>query len=161
MKRLSLLAIVIFGSVLAVAQGIVTPPQQRSSSVVGIASGQSARLSVLYPPLPAPLLLQVMCTVTLSIRDDLGAVLKTQDFQLVGGRSASLSLNADTDLPGGHTAQIHALTLTPATSPAGGYCEVLPSLEIVDNATGKTLLHLETTITYPLGLAVPLRIGTR
>jgi len=126
-----------------------------NSSVVGIVAGQTARLNVLYPAVPAPLL-QTMCSVTASIADDQGTVLKTQDFQMLGGKSASLSLNADTDLRG-HAAQIHALTLTPAATPAGGYCSILPSLDIVDNATGKTLVHLETTITYPISPAVRVR----
>jgi hypothetical protein len=147
MKCFSYLATIVFSAVLAAAQGF-TPPQLHNSSVVGITAGQTARLNVLYPSIPAPLL-QAMCAVTASIVDDQGAVLKTQDFQMVGGKTASLSLNADTELQGGHAAQIHALTLTPATSSLGGYCEVLPSLDIIDNATGKTLVHVETTITYP------------
>ncbi len=77
---------------------------------------------------------------------------------MLGGTTATLSLNVDTDLPGKHSAQIHALTLTPATSATGGYCEVLPSLDIVDTASGKTLLHVETTITYPRALTpTPVR----
>ena len=156
MKRFSLLATMLFSAVLVRAQGF-TAPQLHNSTVVGIASGQTARLNVLYPALPAPLLLQVMCTVTASIVDDQGTVLKTQDFQLVGGKTASISLNADTELPGAHAAQIHALTLTPAASSAGGYCQVLPSLDIVDNATGRTLLHLETTVTYPLPASLLVR----
>ena len=146
MKSFSLLAALVFASVLVRAQGDFIPPQQHNSSVVGITSGQTARLNVLYPSIPAPLM-QVMCGVTVSIVDDQGGVLKTQDFLLLGGKSVSLSLDADTELPG-HAAQIHALTLTRAAVP-GGYCEVLPSLDIVDKTTGKTVLHLETTITYP------------
>jgi len=159
MKRFSYLAAIVFGAVLARAQGSFTPPQQHDSSVVGIAAGQTARLSVLYPSIPAPLL-QVMCAVSVSILDDQGGILKTQDFQMLGGKTASISFNAD-DLPGGHTALVHALTLTPATSPGGGYCEVLPSLDILDNATGRTLVHLETTVTYPRPLAIPLRAGVK
>jgi hypothetical protein len=155
MKRFSFLATIVFSAVLAKAQSDFVPSQQHNSSVVGIAAGQTAKLNVLYPSIPAPLL-QVMCHVTVSIVDDQGGVLKTQDFQMLGGRSVSISLNADSDLPA-HSAQIHALTLTPATSPAGGYCQVLPSLDIVDNATGKTLVHLETSITYPIPLALRVR----
>jgi len=116
-------------------------------------------VNVLYPSIPAPVL-QVMCSVTVSILDDQGGVLKTQDFQLIGGKSASISLNADTELQGGHTAQIHVLALTRAAAP-GGYCQVLPSLDIVDNASGKTLVHLETTVTYPPPLAVQSRVPLR
>jgi hypothetical protein len=159
MKRFSLLAIVVLSAALVRAQGDFVPSQQHNSSVVGLAAGQTAKLNVLYPPIPAPLL-QAMCTVTLSIVDDQGAVLKTQDFQMLGGKSVSISLNADTDVPA-HAAQIHALTLTPPSSAAGAYCSVLPSLDIVDNATGRTLVHLETTITYPRSLAIPLTLGAR
>jgi hypothetical protein len=155
MKRFSLFATIVFSAALVRAQGDFVPSQQHNSSVVGIAAGQTAKLNVLYPSIPAPLL-QVMCHVTVSIVDDQGGILKTQDFQMLGGKSVSLSLNADTDLPA-HAAQIHALTLTPATSSAGGYCQVLPSLDIVDNATGKTLVHLETSITYPIPLALRVR----
>lgn len=160
MKRFSLLATIVFSAVLARAQGSFTPPQEHNSSVVGIASGQTAKMNVLYPSIPAPLL-QVMCAITASIVDDQGSVLKTRDFQMLGGKTASLSLNADDFLVPGHTAQIHALILTPAVSPTGGYCEVLPSLDIVDNATGKTLVHLETTVTYPRAFAIPLKAPVR
>jgi hypothetical protein len=154
MKSFSALVTIVFSTALINAQGF-TPAQQHNSSVVGITAGQTARLNVLYPPVPAPLL-QVMCAVTLNIVDDQGTVLKSQDFQMLGGKSASLSLDVDKEL-GGRSAQIHALTLTPSTSSLGGYCTVLPSLDIVDNATGKTLLHLETTITYPGPLVPRLR----
>jgi hypothetical protein len=30
---------------------------------------------------------------------------------------------------------------------------VIPSLDIVDNATGKTVVHLETVVTYPRAFA--------
>jgi hypothetical protein len=158
MKRFSYLATVVFTAVLARAQGGFTPPQQHDSTVVGIAAGQTAKLNVLYPSVPAPIL-QVMCAVTLNLVDDQGNVLKSQDFQILGGKTVSLSLNADTDLQGDHRAQIRALTLTPPTSSRGGYCALLPSLDIVDNATGRTLVHLETSITYPrlLAAALPVR----
>jgi hypothetical protein len=159
MKCFSFLATVVFSTVLLQAQGF-TPPQLQNSSVVGITAGQTAKLNVLYPAIPAPLL-QTMCSITVSIVDDQGGVLKTQNFQMIGGKSVSVSLNADTDLSGTHSAQIHALTLTPATSALGGYCEVLPSLDILDNVTGKTVVHVETTITYPRPLAGALGIRPR
>jgi hypothetical protein len=155
MKCFSLLATLLFGTLFATAQGF-TAPQQRVSTVVGIASGQTARLNIFYPSIPAPLL-QVMCSVTASIVDDQGSILKTLDFQMLGGKTASLSLNADSDLPAPRSAQIHALILTPAVSSGGGYCQVLPSLDIVDNATGKTVIHLETTVTYPVPVVLRAR----
>ncbi len=154
MKRFSLLSGILCSAVLLSGQGFV-PSQLHNSGVVGIAAGQTAKLNVLYPAVPAPLL-QAMCSVTLSILDDQGTVLKTQDVQMLGGKTATLALNADTELSG-HAAQIHALTVTPPVSGAGGYCSILPSLDIVDNATGKTVVHLETTITYPIPVAARIR----
>jgi len=159
MKCFSFLATVVFSTVLLKAQGF-TPPQLQNSSVVGITAGQTAKLNVLYPAIPAPLL-QALCSITVSIVDDQGVILKTQNFQMNGGKSVSVSLNADTDLSGTHSAQIHALVITPPTSSAGGYCEVLPSLDVIDNLTGKAILHVETTITYPRTLAGALGIRPR
>ncbi|HEY2845351.1 MAG TPA: hypothetical protein VGJ09_16930 [Bryobacteraceae bacterium] len=146
-----LLATVVFSAVLANAQATFLAFQQQDSTIVGIAAGQTARVNVLYPSIPAPFL-QAQCSVTLNIVDDQGKILKTQDFQISGGKSVSLSLNADTDLTGNHQAQIHAQTHTPASSPGGGFCTVIPSLDIVDNVSGKTVLHVEAQVTYPLTL---------
>ena len=74
MKCFSILATIVFSAVLATAQGNFIASQQHNSSVVGIAAGQTAKLNVLYPSVPAPLL-QVMCAVTVSIVDDQGPCL--------------------------------------------------------------------------------------
>jgi hypothetical protein len=139
----------ILASALAAAQGNNPYPQQQDSSMTGIASGQTARLSALYPSAPAPFL-QPICSVTLTIADDQGDALKSQEFQILGGKAVSLALNADTDLTAssGH-ALLHGLVLTPAVSSSGGYCRLLPSLDIVDNTTGKTVVHLEMRVTFP------------
>jgi len=151
MKRFSLLATLTFSTMVLSAQASFIASQAHNSSVVGIASGQTARLNILYPSVPAPLL-QIQCQITASIGDDQGGILKSQDFLLAGGKSVSISLNADTELTGSHNAQIHAVTLTPG-GPADGFCFVIPSLDIVDNATGKTVAHLETVVTYPRAFA--------
>jgi hypothetical protein len=159
MRKIALLATIVFSAVIASAQGGFVPSQQRDSSVVGITAGQTARLNVFYPPVPAPLL-QVQCSFTASIVDDQGNVLKTQDFKISGGKTVSLSLNVDTELTtGDHRAQIRATTRTPAASSAGGFCTVIPSLDIVDNVTGRTMVHLETTVTYPFAQAFAFRTG--
>ena len=76
----------------ALAIGEVAPSfqnQRQTSGVVGVTGGQTARLSVLYPTAPAPIL-QVLCAATLVIADDQGKVLKSMDVsQLVAGRSVS------------------------------------------------------------------------
>jgi hypothetical protein len=80
--------------------------------------------------------LQPVRSVTLVIADDQGNALRSQqDVQILGGKSVSLSLNADTDLTASQGyAQIHAFTLTPA----------------------KTVMQLETRVTFPQ--QSPLRV---
>lgn len=154
MRKIALVATIVISAVTASAQGGFVPSQQHDSSVVGIAAGQTARLNVFYPPVPAPLL-QVQCSFTASIVDDQGTVLKTQDFKVSGGKTVSISLNVDTELTtGDHRAQIRATTRTPAATAEGGFCTIVPSLDIVDNLTGKTTVHLETTVTYPFVQAI-------
>ena len=145
MRTLFLLSGSILNVAMAMAQGDFTSPQQHSSGVVGIAEGQTAKLNVLYPTVPAPIL-QVLCTATLVIADDQGKIIKSQEAQqLIAGRSVSLDLNADTDLPSGTSRlQIHALTLTPNPG-----CALIPTLEIIDNATGRTVVVIGSRVTFP------------
>ena len=58
-------------------------------------------------------------------------------------------MNADEIMPAGASKLlIHAYTLIPGNS-TGGFPPVIPGLDIVDNATGRTSVHLETRVTYP------------
>jgi hypothetical protein len=134
---------VILDSALAMAQTPLTAHQQMSSGVVGIASGQTARINVLYPTAPAPIL-QPLCSVTLNIADDQGKILKTVTVsQFVAGRSVSLDLNADTDLTGIPRTEIHGYSVAPTG------CNFTGALELIDNITQKTVLVVGTRQTYP------------
>ena len=146
--------VILMASLLAtpvVAQGNFVPPQQQDSGLVGLATGQTARFSVLYPGIPAPVA-QVGVLITLIIDDDQGRTLVSQDFALtggIGGKAASVSVNADAIMPAGMSKLlIHAYTLMPGNS-TGWFPLVIPGLDIVDNATGRTSVHLETRVTYP------------
>lgn len=148
--RLTIIApILALTATLAVAQEDFLHPQQQDSSLVGITAGQSARLNVIYPTIPAPIF-QAACSVKLVIADDQGGILKSQTFTLTGGQGASISITVDTDgSPNGHM-QVHGYSHTAGTSAAStSFCTVIPSLDVVDNASGKTVVHLETKVTYP------------
>lgn len=140
-----------------VALGDFTPPQKQDTGLVGLAAGQTARFSVLYPGIPAPVAL-VGVAITLVIEDDQGNTLATQDFLLsgaLGAKSASLSINADSITPPGRNSiLIHAYTLM-AGYATGQFPLVIPGLDIVDNTNGKTVVHLETRVTFPLNAANP------
>jgi hypothetical protein len=153
MRSLLVFAVVLNGA-LAMAQ---QPPSfqnlQRTSGVVGIAPGQTARLNVLYPTAPAPIF-QTVCSASLAIADDQGKILKSNSVdQLIAGKSVSLDLNADTDLAGATRSQIHGFSVAPTG------CQLITTLEIIDNFTQKTVLVVGSDLTYPLSLSVLLAMG--
>src|SRR5689334_33139 len=87
--------------------------QQKTTDVVGITSGQTAKLTVLYPTAPAPIL-QILCSATLAIFDDQAKVLKSDSVaQLVAGRSFSIDVNADAGLSGAARTEIHGISIAP------------------------------------------------
>jgi len=142
--RIFLTCAVILNGALALAQSPSFQNQQRTSGVVGITPGQTARFNVLYPTAPAPIL-QIMCSVTLAIADDQGKILVSNNVgQLTGGKSVSLDLNADTDLAGVARTQIHGQSVAP------NGCRLLATLELIDNSTQKTVLVVGSEQTYPL-----------
>lgn len=148
--RIFLTCAVILNGALALAQSPSFQNLQRTSGVVGITPGQTARLNVLYPTAPAPIL-QIVCSVSLSIADDQGKILKSDNVtQLVAGRSVSLDLNADTDLPGVARTQIHGLSVAP------NGCRLLATLELIDNSAQKTVLVVGSEQTYPLTPSTPI-----
>ena len=151
MKLSNLLVALVLSATRIVAQGDFIPPQQQDSGFVGISSGQTARFTVLYPGIPFPAA-QVAVPVTLIIDDDQGNTLAMQDFLLTGsktGKVASIAVNADTVLPAGsRSLLIHAYTLIQGNA-TGKVPLVIPGLDIVDNASGKTVIHLETSVTFP------------
>lgn len=155
--------ILISGLVLSAASGMAqigVETRQYDTGTVGINFGQTARFNVLYPTIPAPFATQVLCSATLTIADDQNNILKTQTVtQLTGGRSVSIDLNADTDIPlaRGRT-QIHAVVLTPAAGTSGAACNFVPTLELVDNTSGKTTIVLKGQATWPpASTALPLK----
>lgn len=134
------------------------PPQQQETGWVGMGVGQSARFSVLYPSVPIPGGAQVLARATLIIEDADGNTLAAQDVQLTGakgGRIASVVANSDTAIPvGSRNVQVRAYALVPnvndpLTPGGGGYITLVFGLDIIDNATGKTVTHVPTQITFP------------
>jgi hypothetical protein len=118
--------------------------QQQTSGLVGVAPGQSARLNVVYPTAPAPIL-QILCSAALAISDDQGKILKTNNIaQLTAGKSFSISLNADTDLAGNARTQIYGFSVAPVG------CNLRATLEIIDNITQKTVVVVGGEPTYPV-----------
>lgn len=139
----SFFCVALLSGTLGMAQSSSVQNQQWTTNVVGVAAGQTARLNVLYPTAPAPIL-QALCSVTLNIADDQGKILRTTTVsQLIGGKTVNLDVNADTDLAGSERTEIHGYVITPG-------CALTASLELIDNATQKTLLVTGSALTYPV-----------
>jgi len=114
----------------------------------GLTAGQTAKLSVYYPTVPAPVA-QVLAFVRLVIEDENRNVLAQQDFQVAAGQTVSVSVNGNSLLAADRrSAQIHAFTQT-AGGAADAFPFVIPGLDIVDNTSGRTVVHLDTKVTYP------------
>jgi hypothetical protein len=128
--RFCLLLSIVLNAVLATAQPNLF--QNQVSGSVGITGGQTARLNVVYPSIPG-IALQQVCSVTLTISDDQGNTLKSASVaEFIAGHSVSLDLNADTDLVGKTRTQIDGSIAAPLG------CQLITSLEIIDNLTQKT-----------------------
>jgi hypothetical protein len=123
--------------------------RQQTTGVVGVTSGQTARLTVVYPTAPAPIL-QILCSAALTISDDQGKALKTNSStQLVGGKSFSIDVNADTDLAGTAHTGIYGFSVAPIG------CQLIATLQIIDNVTQKTLIVVGSKTTYPVSSVAP------
>jgi len=125
-------------------------------AIAGIATGQSARVNALNLGSRASTS-DSSCTVTLRFLDEKGTELKSSEVVLGAGKGAHLDLSRD-QVPGepGRT-QIRAVLLfgfaggaPPGPDVQNRYdCNIVPSFEVYDNATGKTSVVLTDTKPLP------------
>jgi hypothetical protein len=155
MKTLIFFSVMSLSAMGAMAQvGFNT--RQYDTGTIGLAPGQTARLNVLYPTAPAPIA-QILCSATLSvIANNASGTVKTETVQLSGGKTATVTLNADTDLPPGTgSVQIRGVVLTPAPATAGAACNLVPTLELVDNVSSKTTVVVKGEVTFQPQAPIP------
>jgi hypothetical protein len=129
----------------------------QTTGIVGIADAQTAQLNLLNPGVLAPAV-GVICKATVSFVDAGGAVLKSGVLTVAPGQSMSFALRSDVDLSlvsGGHR-EIRATISTPAilTPTAAGSaaqpgCKLIPTLEMFDTVSGRTLVVLGHAATIP------------
>lgn len=125
-------------------------PETRTSGMIGVTDGQVARVNVLNPGVAAPAV-GVVCTATLRFFDGAGALLKAGPVVVLPGQSQSLDVFGDKDLSLTGTArrEIRATITIPAVVPVSTAtstpppaCALIGTLEIFDEASGKTLVVL-------------------
>lgn len=144
-QRISVFAVAATG---LFAQTVTTPPTQetRTSGVVGIAEGQTARFNVLNARIPSAT--AAGCSAVLTFYDGKGVVLKTATVSAVPGTAGYLDLFGDTDLmlAADDHKQIRATFSVPLVMPAATLdsatkepvCRLIGTLEIFDKLTLRT-----------------------
>jgi len=112
---------------------------------------------------PARLATGILCSAELSFVDANGVVLKTKQVTVAPGKSQALDLDHDTEAGPDSSGpfELRAVLRIPpinGAAAAPSFCSILPSLEIFDADTGKTLGVVTETRTRP-SLPTPTGIG--
>lgn len=164
MKTVSLLFLLACGAMAQMGPGMPAMLQIQTFPMVGVAEGQTARLSVLNPGVQAPAATGALCSGLLSFLDDQGTVLKSSAVTVAPGKAMSIDLDSDIDLKLAVNTrkQIRAtVQVPPAVPPAQtpvGFCTLAPTLEIFDKLTARTQVLLVETRMIPqvlMGLGRP------
>jgi hypothetical protein len=123
----------------------------RTSGVVGLAQGQTARFNVLRPNENEPA--TVPCAAVLTYFDGAGKQLKSSTVTVAPGTVGYLNLDSDIDLalPVSQWKQIRVTVTVPLVPPPASsstavkpipICRLIPTLEIFDELTGRTTVVL-------------------
>jgi hypothetical protein len=137
---------------LALSAQVIPVGTLQTTGMIGIAESQTAQLNLLNPGLQAPAI-GITCTAAVAFVDGTGTVLKTTTLNVAPGTSQPFDIRSDTDLNivvAGDRREIRATILIPAVlPPATGStatpvpaCKLIPTLEIFDTVSGRTLVTL-------------------
>ncbi len=137
-KLQTALTIAAFAGAAAWAQSPLS--SNSTTPLIGVTTGESIQLNVTRPESTGPIL-PTRCSGVLSIRDMNGQVLKTQQFlDIAPGQSASVLVNRDTDVnPSTQRVELRGVISSLGDEQAPPLCTLAVSLEVLDNATGRTL----------------------
>ena len=163
-----LLACVAFTAVRAGAQPaiMVASPQFVTFGMVGLNTGQTARLNAFALPLGGPIIAGASCQVTFDFYDATGKTVKTGTATVAQGAAVHFDmLRSEVDSLAGRSeirGAVRSAFVTPSATPTPGTpstpisasCSVLPTLEIFDSLSGQTTVVLQQTTA--LSLVTPL-----
>jgi hypothetical protein len=135
---------------------LASNPQYVTFGMVGLGSGQTARLNALALPVGGPIIAGASCQVTFDFYDATGKSLGTSTATVAQGAAVHDDLagtSADrAEIRG--TVRAALVTSPAAGTPVSGSCPVLPTMEIFDTSTGQTTVMLQQTTA--LSLVTPL-----
>jgi hypothetical protein len=148
------------------AQTTTATSTVETTAMIGLAQGQTAQLNLLNPGVQGPAAATI-CTAAVSFFDAAGTMLKTSTLIVAPGQSnsADLSAGADLSIAVGARREIRAQISTPAILPptsTGGTpimvaaCKLIPTLEIFDSSTGRTLVTLGHVEAIPSVVVTPV-----
>ena len=148
-----------------------TPGSTMTTGIVGVTATQTARLNVLNLQPVIPGVAAVLCQATLEFYDDSGALLKQLAVPNISPATAA-SLVFKPTVPStapNARAQIRAVVFTPqntVTNPGGSPptlfyplsrgCNVMASLEIIDDSTGATHTLIDRPAAMPSFNILPM-----
>jgi hypothetical protein len=136
------------------------PVEVKTTGMVGLAEDQTARLNLLNPGV-VPAAIGIVCTASVSFIDGTGTVVKTAIVAVAPGTSGGVNLDsqADLSLAVGGRREIRAVFTVPAVVPPPSAaasssttvaaCTLIPTLEVFDTLTGRTLVVLGHAETVP------------
>jgi hypothetical protein len=142
------------------AQVIPVSKTVQTTGMVGLADAQTAQLNLLNPGVLPPAV-GVICSATVTFVDANGTVLKSGIVSVPPGKAGAFDLRSDTDLnlvAAGDRREIRATITIPAfpppptatSAPATAVaCKLIPTLEIFDTTSGRTLVTLGHVETVP------------
>ena len=142
---------------------IVASPQYVTFGMVGIISGQTARLNAFALPTGGPIIAGASCQVTFDFYDATGKSLGTSSVPVAQGDAVNYDLPWPQPTPSTTSTAttrteirgtVRAALVIPSAvgttvTPVSGSCSVLPTLEIFDTATGQTSVVLQQTTALP------------
>jgi hypothetical protein len=148
------------------AQTTAVTATVETTAMIGLAQGQTAQLNLLNPGEQAPTA-GVLCTAAVSFFDATGALLKTSTVPVTPGTSGAVDLSADTELniAAGARREIRAQISIPAVLPPASTgstpiavvgCTLIPTLEIFDSVSGRTLVTLGGVRAIPSAVVTPV-----
>jgi hypothetical protein len=126
--------------------------------MIGLADSQTAQLNLLNPGILPPAL-GIVCSATVAFVDANGTVLKSGVLSVLPGKAGAFDLR-DTDLKlvAGDRREIRATITIPAFPPpptatsipaTAVACKLIPTLELFDTQSGRTLVTLGHVTTVP------------
>ena len=128
-------------------------PSFNTFGMVGVTQGQSARLNALLLPTGGPILAGSSCQVTFTFLDDQGATLASATMPVNQNQAVHFdypalpAAGARMEIRG--TVQTSFVNMSASPVAFGGFCIVVPSMEVFNSTNGQTLLWLDTVHPYP------------